>query len=236
MVASSHPSHREREAEREATSRSKAGRSRHASGRTSTTVVMAAAWHQRSAGMVLTLPPAVGVRVTLVVARQLLNNPPSPNASPSAAEQWRHEVDQLVVATINMAHHGGGRQQPSAAHSRTPTAAHALSATRAPSATRALLATRTPSQPRIPARITMTDLRVQINYHHDGEDSCITIELQHKRSQNIEGHNLKKDFGSLAPARGSLAARATHPLVPQESQGGGVHGTRPTPSNGGLAA
>jgi hypothetical protein len=38
-------------------------------------------------------PAATGIDVTLLAARQLLNNPPSSEASLSAAEQWRHDVD-----------------------------------------------------------------------------------------------------------------------------------------------
>jgi hypothetical protein len=36
---------------------------------------------------------AVDVETTLVAARRLLNNPPSVHASPSAIEQWHHNVD-----------------------------------------------------------------------------------------------------------------------------------------------
>jgi hypothetical protein len=49
-----------------------------------------------------------GVEATLVVAHRLLNNPPSVHASPSTAEQWCHDVDQLIVAAINTPHHEGG--------------------------------------------------------------------------------------------------------------------------------
>jgi hypothetical protein len=51
-----------------------------------------------------------------------INNPPSAHASPSAVEQWRHDVDQLVVAAINTPHHEGGRQEPVAAQSHPPSA------------------------------------------------------------------------------------------------------------------
>jgi hypothetical protein len=46
----------------------------------------------------------VGLDAALLAARRLLNNPPPTTASPSAAEQWRHDVDQLIVATINTPH------------------------------------------------------------------------------------------------------------------------------------
>jgi hypothetical protein len=74
-------------------------------------------------------PPAVvGPDVALLAVRQLLNNPPLAGASPSAAEQWRHDVDQLIIAAINMPHREG-QCQPFAQQScfssvaRTPSVA-----------------------------------------------------------------------------------------------------------------
>jgi hypothetical protein len=78
--------------------------------------------HQRTTGTVWTPLPAEGVEATLVAARWLLNNPPSAHTSPLAIEQWRHNVDQLIVAAINTPHHEGGRQEPTATHSRSPSA------------------------------------------------------------------------------------------------------------------
>jgi hypothetical protein len=47
-------------------------------------------------------PPAtLGPDAALLAARQLLNNPPPVEASPSTSEQWHHDVDQLVIAAIN---------------------------------------------------------------------------------------------------------------------------------------
>jgi hypothetical protein len=58
----------------------------------------------------LQLPPlGTGLEATLEVARQLLHIPPGPHASPSAAEQWCHKVDELIIAAINTPPHGGGR-------------------------------------------------------------------------------------------------------------------------------
>jgi hypothetical protein len=59
--------------------------------------------------MVWTPPPVVDVGATLAAAHRLLNNPLSVHASPSAVEQWRHDIDQLVVTAINTPHHEGGR-------------------------------------------------------------------------------------------------------------------------------
>jgi hypothetical protein len=52
--------------------------------------------------------------------RQLLNNPPPSGALPSTVEQWRHDVDQLIIMSINMPPLGLNHQPP-AGHSCTPT-------------------------------------------------------------------------------------------------------------------
>jgi hypothetical protein len=105
VAASSHPSHRERESERETTSRSRAGRSRWPRGRTDTTTVVLES--QPTAGTTASPPAAVGPDAALLAVLQLLNNPPPPGASPSAAEKWRHDVDQLIITAINMPHWEG---------------------------------------------------------------------------------------------------------------------------------
>jgi hypothetical protein len=124
MAASSHPCRGVQETEREVTSRSQAGRSRHTgghSGHDSRDCYVAPALGRDG----LDTAASGGVEATLVTARRLLNNPPTVHASPSAAEQWRHDGDHLVVAAINTPHHEGGRQEPVAAHSRSPSAARA---------------------------------------------------------------------------------------------------------------
>jgi hypothetical protein len=164
IVVSSHPSHQEQETERDVTSRSRAGRSRRVGGRSSATTAMTATQHQHTTEMVRTPPPAVGVEATLVTARRLLNNPPSMHASPSTAEQWCHDVDQLIVAAINTVHHEGGHQEPMVEHSCSPSAARAPPSMCVPHQTRVL-----PS-------IVMADLRDELIHRRRGEDSCITIE------------------------------------------------------------
>jgi hypothetical protein len=111
MAASSHPSHQERETKGEATSCSSAGRSRRVGGRITAVVGVAAPQHQCSASTVLTLPLAVATEGTLVAAHQLLNSPPPPHTSLSVVEQWHHDIDQLIIATINMPPQRG-RQPP----------------------------------------------------------------------------------------------------------------------------
>jgi hypothetical protein len=110
VAASTHPSHRERESERETTSRSRAGRSRRSRGCTDMTTVVLES--QPTAGMMASPPAAVGPDGALLAVHQLLNNLPPAGASPSAAEQWHHDVDQLIITAINTPHREG-RCQPS---------------------------------------------------------------------------------------------------------------------------
>jgi hypothetical protein len=57
----------------------------------------------------------------------------------------------------------------------------------------------------------MANLRAELNRHREGEDNRMTIECQHDRC-NIEGRNLERDFGSLAPAKEALEPHAMHTL------------------------
>jgi hypothetical protein len=59
--------------------------------------------------MAAVMPAAVGLEGTLEAVWVLLHNTPGPGASPLVAEQWHHDVDQLVVAVINTPLHGGWR-------------------------------------------------------------------------------------------------------------------------------
>jgi hypothetical protein len=56
----------------------------------------------------------------------------------------------------------------------------------------------------------MANLRPELNRHREGEDNCITIECQCERHHNLEGHNLEKDFGSLALVKEAPVPCATH--------------------------
>jgi hypothetical protein len=208
VAASSHPSHRERETEGETTSRSRAGRSQRVGGHTDATTVMLESQPQRTTGTTAPPPAAAGIYATLLAARQLLNNPPPSGALPSATEQWRHDVDQLVVIAIDTPHHERWRQ-PSVQQSRTPSTARAPSVAHAPP----MLPNARPSvQHRAPmASYTTMDLKDEINCRHGGEDSRTAIERHHKRRRNIEGRSLEKDFDSHAPVRGGPVAHAPHP-------------------------
>jgi hypothetical protein len=135
ITASSHPSRRVQEVEGEATSRPRARRPLRVSGHaaaTATAATAAATQRQRSTTTVVTPPPAAGPEATLVTTRALLNNPPGSDASSKAAEQWRINVDQLIIAVINTPsprrqsiHRSGGAPEPSHAHSSSSPDMHA---------------------------------------------------------------------------------------------------------------
>jgi hypothetical protein len=172
---------------------------------------------QRSASTAATPPPAAAAEVTLVAACQLLNNPPPPHTSSSTAEQWCHDIDQLIITTINTPPHKGW-QPPSAAHSRTLTMAHApsppqiSSVAREPSTAHMSSATHAPAPLRVPAAsIAMANLQAELNYRCAGKDSRITIEGQRERHHNIEGRNLEGEFNSLASAQEAHAMHSTRP-------------------------
>jgi hypothetical protein len=160
VAASSHPSRRERESERKTTFWSRAGRSRRPRGRTDTTTVVLESQPQSTAGTTASPPTVVGPDVTLLAVRQLLNNLPPVGASALAAEQWRHDVDQLVITAINTPQREG-RRQPSAQQSRFPSVAHAPFMTQAPPV---LPGARPLAQHRAPmASYQTSDLREEIN-------------------------------------------------------------------------
>jgi hypothetical protein len=232
VAASSHLSRRERESEREATSRSRAGRSRQAGGRTDATIVVLESQLQRTSGTTASPPTAAGIDAALLVVRQLLNNPPPSGASPSAAEQWCHDIDQLIIIAINMPHREM-RHLPSVQQSHVPSAVRAPSVAQAPSV---LPNVRPSMQHRAPmASYMMMDLREEINRCRGGEDSHTAIERHRERRRDIEGRNLEKDFDLHALVRGGLDA---HAPLPPNSPGvsEGVHGTSPSPVYGDLAA
>jgi hypothetical protein len=212
MAASSHPSRHEREVERGATSRPRVGRPRHAGGRSGATTVIVESQPQHTAGAVPAPSMVAGADATLLAARQLLNNPPPSGASPSAAEEWRRNVDRLIVAAINMPLHER-RCQPPAQHSHIP-AAHAPSAARAPPVERTPpvgpdACQTTPHRAPIASYAT-ADLRAEINRRRGGEDGRVTIERRRERRRDIKGRNLEKDFDSHALSRRSPSAREAY--------------------------
>jgi hypothetical protein len=192
MAASSHPSRHERGA----TSRPRAGRPRHTGGRSGAITVIVESQPQRATSTVPAPSVVAGTDTTLLAARHLLNNPPPSGVSPSVAEEWRCNVDQLVVAAINTPLHDR-RCQPPARHSHA-TAAHAASTAHAPSVEHApplgpdacqTARHRTPM-----ASYATADLRAEINRRRGGEDGRVTIERRCERHRDIEGRNLEKRF------------------------------------------
>jgi hypothetical protein len=137
-------------------------------------------------------PPGAGPEATLEAARQLLHNPLGLHASPSVAEQWHHDVDQLIIVAINTSPHGGWRANhsggapvPSVMHSCSLTVPCAPSSTRAPAAS-----------------LATTDLRAELERRRSGEDGHVTIERHRERRHNLDG-----DFGVMNTTPMRQAAR-----------------------------
>jgi hypothetical protein len=99
IAGSSRPSHHEQGTEQVATSYSRVRRSHQMNTRGTTT---AAAHRQHSAATMVVPPPGAGPEATPEVVCQLLHNPPGPHTSPPTAEQWSRDIDQLIIAAINM--------------------------------------------------------------------------------------------------------------------------------------
>jgi hypothetical protein len=134
-----------------------------------------AAHRQHSAAMTAVMPPGAGLEATLEAVHQLLHNPLGPHASPLAAEQWHHDIDQLIVAAINTSprggrqvNHPGGAPVTSVAHSCSPTAPCESSAPHA-----------------LVASLGMVDLRVKLKRHRSGEDGRITIERHREHPRDL---------------------------------------------------
>jgi hypothetical protein len=148
-------------------------------------------------------PPGADPEATLEVARQLLHNPPGAHASPSAAEQCCHDVNQLIIAVINttpsegrQVNHPGGAPVPSVAHSRSPMAPRVSSAMHV-----------------LAASLATVDLRAELERRRSGEDGRITIERRRERCHNLDG-----DFRVVDTAPMRQAART--PTFPTGSGGG----------------
>jgi hypothetical protein len=168
---------------------------------------------QHTTGTTTPQPAAAGIDATLLAAWQILNNPPPSGASPSVAEQWRHDVNQLIVAAINTSHHERWRQ-PSTQWSLTPSTVHAPSVAHAPPAR---LNARPPAQRRTEmVSYMMIDLKEEINHCRGGEYNRTAIECHRERWRNIKGCNLEKNFDSHAPAHGGPVIHAPHLLTPRE--------------------
>jgi hypothetical protein len=71
--------------------------------------VIAAAAHRQHSVDTVTVPPlGASPEAMLEVVCQLLYNPLAPHVVPLAVEQWRHDIDQLIIAAINTLPPRGG--------------------------------------------------------------------------------------------------------------------------------
>jgi hypothetical protein len=119
--------------------------------------------------------------------------PFGPDASSSTMEQWRHDVDQLVVAAINTPPHGGRRANHSEGCQR-----HRQSAHRRHHVHRQQVLPQSTWGPNSKRR-------------RSGEDDRITIERRRERRRNLNG-----DFGAANATLGGQAA-----LTPTSPGSGG---------------
>jgi hypothetical protein len=132
--------------------------------------------HRQWLAATAAVPPlGAGPEAMLEVACQLLHNPLGPHALPLAVEQWHHDVDQLIITTINTLPHRRGQVnrlgralEPSVAHSRSPVV-HS-SPPVAPCVSSVLVSS-----------LTSVDLWTELEHRRSSEDGCITIERQQER-------------------------------------------------------
>jgi hypothetical protein len=111
----------------------------------------------------------------LSAARELLRHPPSSTASPGAMRQWRDDIDRL----LGMAHSTSSGSRPQSSRRQR----EATTSVRSPSVRGA----------------QTDDLRAELNRRRTGEDARVSLERVRERRQNIEGHNLDRDFAVEAP-------------------------------------
>jgi hypothetical protein len=138
------------------------------------------------------MPLGADPEATLEAAHQLLHNPPGPHFSPSAAEQWHHDINRIIITSINTSAHARWHaNHPSAVTSAT----HSLTpmVPRVPSVPRVATAPRVP----VASFITAT-LRAELERCRSGEDNRITIKRRRERRRNLDG-----DFSAadVAPVR-----------------------------------
>jgi hypothetical protein len=180
-----------------------------------------------------------GADVTLLAARQLLNNPPPSGASPSAVEEWRRTVDQLIVAAINTPLHER-RCQPSAQYSHTP-----QRHMRHPQPVRRLLSTLLPLGQMPTKRCGIAHRWRVTRRPTSGLKSIVAVVEKMAESPSSTGVRgveisraaISKKISTLTRRRVRVHPHVRHiPLAPRELRGGGgVHGVGTTSTDGGLA-
>jgi hypothetical protein len=109
-----------------------------------------------------------------VYGQRVATPPPSSMASPRAMKQWRDDIDRLLgmaYSTSTRSRHRPSRRQREATTSvRSPSVRGAQT----------------------------DDLRAELNRRRTGEDARVSLERARERRQNIEGHNLDRDFAAEA--------------------------------------
>jgi hypothetical protein len=146
------------------------------------------------ASVVLSQPVPNG---PLVVARELLRNPPGAAASPDAQRQWRDDIDRL----LNLAQASPGSAGGSGTRQRCRQGG-ASGSMHSPSVRSA----------------RTEDLRAELNRRHAGEDACISIERARNRRRNIEGRNLGAELDAVVPKPQGLAQAPVAGWAAQRSQ------------------
>jgi hypothetical protein len=109
----------------------------------------------------------------LVVARELLRNPPGEAASPNVQRQWRDNLDHLLnLAQASPDSAGGSVSRQRRRQGSTSGSVHSPS-----------------------VRSAQTeDLRAELNRRRAGEDARISIERARNRRLNIEGRDLAPEL------------------------------------------
>jgi hypothetical protein len=95
-------------------------------------------------------------------------------ASPGAMKQWRDDVDRL----LGMAHSTSTRSRPRSSRRQR----EATTSVRSPSVSGA----------------QTDDLQAELHRRRTGEDARVSLERARERRQNVEGHNLDRDFAAEA--------------------------------------
>jgi hypothetical protein len=134
----------------------------------------------------------------LSAARELLCLPPSSTASPGAMKQWHDDVDRL----LGMAQSSSTRPRPRSFRRQHEASVSVRSPSVKAAPTEDLWAELNRRRTGEDAPVTLErydDLQAELNRRRAGEDARVSLERARERRQNIEGHNLDKDFAVVAP-------------------------------------